>query len=249
MKQVAIKNNQGQQLAAWLYKVTENDQLVIFCHGYPSDSHGRHAMLAEFVSGLGKNALRFDYRGCGDSEGTFEECTVVTAANDLLAIIAWAREHGFKHITLIGASFGGPVALKAALETEIEEMILLAPAPDLTDPSEYSQYTTLTAWKEHGYYEQPNQQQPERLFRISYQYQIDAEQNIMYEPSKDIQARTLILHGTHDDLVPIEQSQELAEHMPQALLITLEGADHKLSIDGSYDELLSILEDWFSEEV
>jgi pimeloyl-ACP methyl ester carboxylesterase len=58
---------------------------VVFCapilHEYVR-SHRLFALLAHELSGHGFNVLRFDYRGCGDSEGGDEEFSMRRAAVD-----------------------------------------------------------------------------------------------------------------------------------------------------------------------
>ena len=138
--------------------------------------------------------------------------------------------------------------MKLALEEDLKNMVLCAPAPDLTHPEEWSQYTSLDEWKEKGFFEIPDINNPQDSFRVSYQYYLDGKENVMFEPAKDIKVRTLILHGDQDDVVPLKDSQKLAENMPHALLMVLEGANHKLEIDGSREESLKLMVEWLSAE-
>lgn len=243
-----IKNNNNQELACWLHKANNNNTLIITCHGHPSNSHHRHKLIAEFLKEHDHNTLRFDFRGCGNSEGLFEECMVSTATNDLKAVIAWAKENNYEEITVMGSSFGGAVAIKAALTEDIKELILLSPAPDMSETQEYYEFTTMKEWKEKGYFMRPNNKHPDKPFKILYKYYEDCLANIIYEPSKNIKVRTLIIHGTADESVPLEQAQKLAENIPEALLIILEGADHKLMINNSLDDMKKILLEWLTNK-
>jgi pimeloyl-ACP methyl ester carboxylesterase len=47
----------------------------------------------------------------------------------------------------------------------------------------------------------------------------------------DLRAQTLVLHGDEDPLFPIEHGQALANEIPNAKLITLEGVGHELPRD------------------
>jgi pimeloyl-ACP methyl ester carboxylesterase len=49
------------------------------------------------------------------------------------------------------------------------------------------------------------------------------------EPRRPITAPTLVVHGTADPLFPVEHGEALAEEIPGAKLMTLEGAGHTLS--------------------
>jgi len=243
-ERVMIVNEKGQRLAAWLHKGKDDKRIVILAHGYPSDSHGSQAELARTLATAGINALRFDYRGCGDSEGDFSECMISTAAQDLEAVIAWAREQGYDRVELMGSSFGGAVVLLVMQQhPEIERVLLRSPAPDCTDFSELG--VSVDEWREKGFVDV---EVGGCVFRIPFSYYEDACEHVMFAPSASISARTLIIHGTEDDVVPLEHAQRLAEVMPHALLIVLEGADHRLRIRGDSSEAERIVVEWFADE-
>lgn len=250
MKELTITNNKGNKLAAWLYEGSKGkDELIIMFHGHPGDSQGGAAELAAVLNEAGHNVLRFDHRGCGNSEGDFSDWTIATAIDDGEAVLAWAKEEGYDKISLVGGSFGGNTALNIAVKHDIETMVLRAPAPDMTDESEVNMFSSMKEWKEQGHYMQSwtdDKTGDTVSFKIPYQFYLDAVDHIMFEASKDITCRTLIIHGNADDIVPLEQSQKLAENMPQALLVVLDGADHRLYIDGSKEEADKLTLEWFS---
>ena len=47
-----------------------------------------------------------------------------------------------------------------------------------------------------------------------------------HQPLSSIAAPTLVIHGTADPMFPLEHGQALAEEIPSARLLTLEGAGH-----------------------
>ena len=51
----------------------------------------------------------------------------------------------------------------------------------------------------------------------------------IYDMMKDYGKKVLIVHGTHDSLVPIAYSERAVETFPDAELIRLENADHGFS--------------------
>jgi len=243
-----VTNEAGERLACWLHEADKEKHITLVLHGFPGDAKGGSLERAETLKQNGVNACRFEYRGCGDSEGESTECTIETAFDDARLVLAILKDRGYENISLVGSSFGGAVALKLALEEDVETMVLCAPAPDLTHPDEWAQHTTLEEWKDKGFFEIPDMDDPENSFKVSFQYYLDAKENILFEPARDIKVRTLILHGDQDDVVPLKDSQKLAENMPHALLIVLEGADHKLEVDGSRSESMRIMREWFQQE-
>lgn len=245
-ERVTFENGKGQKIAGWLHKANKKPQLVMLAHGHPAWCHSKHLEYAEAFRAAGLNALRFDFAGSGASEGDFGEQTVVTAADDLHSAVGWAQSEGYVDLSLMGASFGATVVLMVALHhPEIERIVLRSPAPDLTDETEVNMFSSLAQWEKDGFYEQPNRSDPNKPFRIPYQFHLDAQEHVMYEPAKKIQAKTLVLAGSADTLVPFEQMQRLAENLPHALLIILEGADHTLTIGDSREEANRLMVDWF----
>ena len=57
------------------------------------------------------SVLRFDFSGCGESEGG--KITVENEVDDLKSAINFIQEKGFSRIGLIGESLGGLVSLLA----------------------------------------------------------------------------------------------------------------------------------------
>lgn len=86
---------------------------VVLAHGYAANrlEMGPDALkVAKFLTEGGYNALLFDFRGSGESEG--DEVTVGwKEVRDLAGAVDYARERGAKRVGLIGWSMGGATAL------------------------------------------------------------------------------------------------------------------------------------------
>ena len=74
---------------ALAYHLTEGTgPTVIFLPGYASDMSGTKAVALEaWARAKGRAFLRFDYGGCGQSEGDFEEQTLTGWRDDVLAML------------------------------------------------------------------------------------------------------------------------------------------------------------------
>jgi alpha/beta superfamily hydrolase len=116
----------------------------VVCHPHPLHGGTLHNKvvhtLARALQEQGMPTLRFNYRGVGSSEGSYDngrgEC------DDALAVIAWGRARWpDAPLVLGGFSFGALVALQAALRAQPIRLILIAPAvsraafADITSPS------------------------------------------------------------------------------------------------------------------
>jgi len=83
--------------------------------------------LAKTFSLLGYTAVRFNFRGVGRSEGSFDEGRGET--DDALAALSSAQQrHGAGPVVLAGFSFGAFVQTRVAQRVTIERMVLVGPA-------------------------------------------------------------------------------------------------------------------------
>jgi len=92
--------------------------------------------LAKTFVELGFTALRFNFRGVGNSEGEFDDGN--GEVEDALAIVHHARkEYGHLPMILSGFSFGGYVQARAAqhLHPQAHRMVLVAPAVGRSVPA------------------------------------------------------------------------------------------------------------------
>ena len=83
--------------------------------------------LSRAMNELGASALRFNFRGVGASEGYFADG--IGETDDALAVIGWAEQHyPGAELCLLGFSFGGMVAARAALLAAPVQLVTVAPA-------------------------------------------------------------------------------------------------------------------------
>jgi alpha/beta superfamily hydrolase len=83
--------------------------------------------LAKAFVELGYATLRFNFRGVGESAGTFDEGK--GEVEDVLAVVRHARqEFGDLPLILSGFSFGGYVQACAAQQLHPQQLVLIAPA-------------------------------------------------------------------------------------------------------------------------
>ena len=95
-------------------------------HGGTMHNKVAHTLARSFVrSGFG--VLRFNFRGTEGSEGSYDNG--IGELDDARAAIAWLRaRHPGVPFWLAGFSFGAAIAVRAAVETEVDGLISVAPA-------------------------------------------------------------------------------------------------------------------------
>jgi len=108
----------------------ERAGVAVVCHPNPPDGGTLHnkvvTMTARALSELGIAAVRFNFRGVGQSEGHFDEGRGEIL--DLLAVTDWVRKvRPDDALWLAGFSFGSWVALQGARQLPVKQMISIAP--------------------------------------------------------------------------------------------------------------------------
>lgn len=130
-------------------------------------------------------------------------------------------------VTLIGSSFGGlTCAWVAEQKLQVKKMVLLAPAFGFPH-SWYSRLPPeqIQQWQRSGYLSVYHYGE-KRSLPLHYQFLLDADNYPVSGLKRSL--HTLIIHGLHDDVVPIEVSRNYVEEHSQARLLKLD-SDHGLN--------------------
>ena len=90
---------------------------VVLFHGFTGtrvEAHRLFVNTSRELAAHGLIALRFDFRGCGDSDGDFFEMNVGTEVSDGLAALSFLVKHPQvdpAHLGILGLSLGGAVGI------------------------------------------------------------------------------------------------------------------------------------------
>ncbi|NLW50041.1 MAG: alpha/beta fold hydrolase [Candidatus Brocadiaceae bacterium] len=108
---------------------------VVFCHAFGEERKSSAlamARLARAVAATGRPVLRFDYYGCGDSEGAFIESDAATRLDDVRAAVRFLQHAGGREeFLLLGLRLGGTLAARAAEEAAgCAGLVLVEPVAD-----------------------------------------------------------------------------------------------------------------------
>lgn len=124
---------------------TEQPVIAVLCHPLPTEGGTMHnkvvTMTSRALRESGVDVVRFNFRGVGGSEGSFDNGR--GELEDLTAVAAWARaQHPGRALWLAGFSFGAWVSLRAAVPLGAAALISIAPPvgrswdfDDITPPS------------------------------------------------------------------------------------------------------------------
>ena len=215
---------------------------IVFLPGYASDMQGTKALaVAAWARETGRACLRFDYGGCGQSDGVFADQTLAGWRADVLAMIDQAVEGP---VILVGSSMGGWLMLRAALARpeRVAALVGIAAAPDFTDWG-FTEAEKLTLLRE-GRLERANAYGPEpTLYTRGFWQSGEANRILGGEIAYDGPVR--LLQGQRDAEVPWHHATHLAGLIRSADVQTwlVKDGDHRLSREGDIALLIRAIED------
>ena len=225
------------------YHFTEGQRpAVVFLPGYASDMAGSKALALEaWAKEAGRAFLRFDYGGCGQSEGVFAEQTLADWRDDALAMIDGVVGGP---VVLVGSSMGGWIALLIARDRphQVDALVGIAPAPDFTDWG-FTQDEKLHLLS-HGRLERPNPYGPEpTIYTRAFWSSGEANRLMFGQITFDGPVR--LLQGQADPDVPWNRTVELARLIRSADVQCwlIKDGDHRLSRETDLALLIRAVED------
>jgi len=215
---------------------------IVFLCGYASDMNGSKALaLEQWAQAHGQGFLRFDYAGCGESEGEFEEQTLADWRDDALRIL---DEVVKGPVVLVGSSMGGWIMLLVAKARphQVLGLVGIAAAPDFTDWG-FSHDEKLRLI-EYSRIEQPSDysDQPTITTRAFWSA---GESNRVMDGPIDFEGPVRLLQGQQDKEVPWERAPALAALFRSDAVQTwlVKDGDHRLSRESDIALLLRAVQD------
>lgn len=115
------------KLCGILNQVNDSKEIVVICHARTSSKDSRPTtLLGKRLSENRINNFRFDFIGCGESEGNQLAYTVTNMINKLNDTLKMLKEkYGYNKFILIGCSMGARiVSLVNHTDFDIEKIIL-----------------------------------------------------------------------------------------------------------------------------
>lgn len=201
---------------------------VLACHGLgASKDSDKYLLLGDELPRVGLALARFDFRGCGESTGVESETTIATRIEDAMAVLERLAKHPVLdgRIGLLGSSMGGCVALHVAAARADGTSVVTWNAP--------SDFTRM--------------KQPDSPTGLGPAFFAEVEAG-RYASTPAGVPRHLIVQGEADDVVPPSHAAVLYERAATPKwLVTIPGADHRLTDPGHRRTALEASVTWFSK--
>ncbi|GAB6909049.1 conserved hypothetical protein [Desulfosarcina cetonica] len=187
---------------------------IICSHGLLSNKDGTKFMaLAQHLASCGFVVVRYDHRGCGQSQGDLSETTLTNRRADLAAVSGFLRQTSYVNNTrigLMGSSMGGLVSLWEASESSIYHAVVTWATPYEIRRSRNHQTKIGPVVLGDAFYNDLRRYAP--LSKL-----------------KTIQ-RCMILHGTADERVSLTHAYQLYKNIGKPKTIKVfDGADHRFT--------------------
>jgi fermentation-respiration switch protein FrsA (DUF1100 family) len=203
--------------------------LVILCHGLLSHKDSsKYRQLAQVFARESIATVRFDFRGCGESEGLLSESSISRRWRDLQRVIDQSLdlEDFDGRLGLLGSSLGGYLALLEA--------------------SQNSKVRCAAVWSAPSHLLDLARRLPE-ISRVEFSQECcqDLLTVELLPRLRNVQ-RVLIVHGREDQQVPPAHASKLYEVLdePKAIHV-LEGADHRFTASEWREEAIRLTMEWF----
>jgi len=246
MERCVSFENEGLTLYGMLHSYQDAQRpCVVFCHGFTGTRIEAHRIFVKCARALceaGIGALRFDFRGSGESEGRFEDMTVPGEISDALAALRFARaqpEVAPERVGLLGLSLGGCVAACAAARDGGVKALCLWAA--VSEPGVFRAMGETELFKRNG--------------------RLDLDGNVVgrgfvetcakVNPLAEVARFTgpaLIVHGGKDETVmPVhaERYRQALTNAANVKLHIIEGADHVFSSEKWENEAIGATVEFF----
>lgn len=246
LKLTEFKNKKGEVLRGLIDKVA-SDKGIIFVHGFERTTI--EAKFKNIVDNLKDkvNLFRFDFSGCGLSDGKFNDLTVGKLARDLSEAIKIFTEKcpDIEKINLVGHSLGCCVVLELLKENnqKFNKIVFLAPAFNQKElqrywfvKSEAKKDNVEINWLNFKNYLseekfQENIKIKKRMTKgheILNNYYRESEKKDYQDSLHSLDAdykNILVIHGEDDDNVPLESNNRLSNDIK---IIKVADGDHDL---------------------
>ena len=223
--------------------------IILFCHGYKGfKDWGAWNIMAEKFAKSGFFFIKFNFSYNG---GTMEQPidfhdleafgknNYTKELDDLEAIINWVllnetikKEADTNNINLLGHSRGGGIVLiKAEEDNRIKKAISLAGVSDYK--VRFPKDIAFNNWKKEGVYFVENgrtKQQMPHYFQFFTDFIENEERLTIKRAAKNLKIPHLIIHGSGDTSVSVEEAKQLHKWNPKSKLEIIEGANHVFGV-------------------
>ncbi len=283
MEQRVSFESQGLRLAGVVHlpeglKAGERRAGFLLLHGFGSNKEGTGMIaVARLLAALGYVALRFDMRGCGESEGTRGRVICLEQVDDTrsaLNFLAQRKEIQPERIAVLGHSFGAAVAVySAGVEPRIAACVSSGGWGD-GEKKFRKQHASPEAWRRFSEMMEEGRRRARRGEKMMVprydivpirpelrghlapgsilEFPFEVVESMYGFRANDVVGRIaprplLLLHPANDSVTPTEQSIDLFLHAGMPAELHLVSGVDHFLFSEDNPRVLNLLRDWLAQ--
>ena len=215
----------------------------LFVHGFTLGKDSPAAFrISRHLAGEGIGMLRYDALGLGDSDGAWGDGSFTVKVDDAVKAGEFLTARGTPPDIIVGHSWGGAAAIVAAQQLPSVRAVVTIGAP--SDPSGVERHYNAIidrvmeagsgTWLVGG-----------KALTLKRAFVEDVRRADLIARVRTLGRPLLIMHSPTDSTVEIDNASEIfwAALHPRSF-VSLEGADHFLTVDGQAERAARIIGAW-----
>lgn len=215
--------------------------VILMLHGFSGDhivSGFKFPRVSRLLVERGFVTVRFDFRGSGDSEGNFEDMSILTELSDAMEVLGYIKKKDFYNhkLGIIGYSMGGAVASLLAPKVKDTNAVCLW-SPAIFNKEVFQSGPMIKKLSEQPFIDVGG-------LKISTVFAQDCEKVNAYEELLNYRKNLRIIHGSKDESVDFIKVKSFCIQNSISFH-PIENADHKYLTVGYMNELFNQTVDFF----
>ena len=248
-EQIHFNNHFGEKLAATLHLPKSPAGFgVVLGHCFTCSRHtGILRQLAGELSRKGFVALRFDFSGNGQSQGTFDESTYSKQISEMQTAVDIIAARGAEWIGLAGHSMGGLIAFLTAAQTDsVKTVCALASRLTGIRAIDFLSREQRAALKRTGevFFSSRG-----RSLKLTEKFFADSGSFDPIDLLKAFKKPMMVVHGDMDEIIPVEEAYKVRDlSRGRVDLEIVPDADHMFSREEDRIDISRSVAGWFKEQ-
>lgn len=228
-EKVYYATSDNRTLCGIINRVNVSKEIVVICHARSSNKDSRvTSSVANTLSNYNHNNFRFDFIGCGESDGDINDYNVTNMINNLNDTLRWlSDEYGYSEFILFGCSMGARIiSLVDRKKYDIKKLILWYGALN------YGRGLFNVPGKEEKIAKAQGFYTFENGVKLPYEYYLDEKKYCAYKELINwIDVPKLFVHGSGDQFVPYKHSVKISKKCKHSTLVLIGDGDHGFKND------------------
>lgn len=219
----------------------ERPPIVILCHGFSGhkNSYREFVEISRELCNNGFAVYRFDFRGSGESSREFQDQTHTTMLEDMETVVSEFEQNDDigEEIFLAGHSQGGFISKLFTANNNDRVKGLISWMGRAYDIEDWWSDRYCREIEKRGFIYADGTKITEEYYQDSKKYNIA-------EAFENIRIPTLLLYGTHDYTVPLDEGERANEKIENSRLEAIEGLTHDFNqTEELFDQTLEFLKE------